>query len=168
VLLLVAGHETTRNLIGNGFLTLLRHPEEMDRLRREPALIRGAIEEILRYEGPLQGTSRVAVEDMELYGEKIGAGQSLLTLMGCANRDAQQFPNPDCFDPTRKNNAHLDFGAGAHTCLGLHLARMEAQIAFAALLDRFPRVELREADPQWGHTLLLRGLRRLNVVLHKN
>jgi cytochrome P450 len=168
VLLLVAGHETTRNLIGNGLLTLLRHPEEMDRLRREPALIRGAIEEILRFEGPLQGTNRVAVEDVELYGEKIGAGQSLLALMGCANRDAQQFPDPDRFDPRRKNNAHLDFGAGAHACLGLHLARMEAQIAFAALLDRFPRIELREADPQWGHTLLLRGLRRLNVVLHQD
>jgi cytochrome P450 len=166
VLLLVAGHETTRNLIGNGLLTLLRHPEEMDRLRREPALIRGAIEEILRYEGPIQGSSRVAVEDLELYGEKIGAGQSLLILIGCANRDAQQFPDPDRFDPTRKNNAHLDFGAGAHTCLGLHLARMEAQIAFAALLDRYPRIELREADPQWGHTLQLRGLRRLNAALH--
>jgi pimeloyl-[acyl-carrier protein] synthase len=166
--LLVAGHETTRNLIGNGLLTLLRHPEEMDRLRREPTLIRGAIEEILRYEGPIQASSRVAVEDLEIYGEKIGPGQLLLTLIGCANRDARQFPDPDRFDPTRKNNVHLDFGAGAHTCLGLHLARMEAQIAFAALLERFPRVELREADPQWGHTLLLRGLRRLNVVLHQN
>jgi cytochrome P450 len=168
ILLLVAGHETTRNLIGNGMLTLLRHPEEMDRLRREPALVRSAIEEILRYEGPLQGTSRVAIGEVELYGETIGAGQSLLTLMGCANRDPQQFPDPDRFDPERRNNAHLDFGAGAHTCLGLHLARMEAQIAFAALLERFPRIELREADPQWGHTLTLRGLRRLNVVLHQN
>jgi len=166
--LLIAGHETTRNLIGNGLLTLLRHPAETERLRREPALIRGAIEEILRYEGPIQGTSRVAVEDVELHGEKIGAGQSLLTLMGCANRDAQQFPDPDRFDPTRKHNAHLDFGSGAHTCLGLHLARIEAQIAFAALFDRFPRVELREVDPQWSHTLTLRGLRRLNVVVHEN
>jgi len=168
MLLLVAGHETTRNLIGNGLLTLLRHPEEMERLRREPALIRGAIEEILRFEGPIQGTNRVAAEDVELYGEKIGAGQSLLTLMGCANRDPQQFPDPDRFDPARKNNAHLDFGAGAHTCLGLHLARIEAQIAFAALLERYPRIELRETEPQWGHTLTLRGLKRLNVVLHEN
>ena len=168
MLLLVAGHETTRNLIGNGLLTLLRHPEEMERLRREPALIRGAIEEILRFEGPIQGTNRVAAEDVELYGEKIGAGQSLLTLMGCANRDPQQFPDPDRFDPARKNNAHLDFGAGAHTCLGLHLARIEAQIAFAALLERYPRIELRETEPQWGHTLTLRGLKRLNVVLHQN
>ena len=168
ILLLVAGHETTRNLIGNGMLTLLRHPEEMERLRREPALIRGALEEVLRYEGPLQGTSRLALEDVELYGERVGAGQSLLTLMGCANRDAQQFPDPDRFDPARKNNAHLDFGAGVHACLGLHLARMESQIAFAALLERYPRIELRETEPQWGHTLTLRGLQRLNVVLHQN
>jgi pimeloyl-[acyl-carrier protein] synthase len=168
ILLLVAGHETTRNLIGNGLLTLLRYPGEMDRVRREPALVRGAIEEVLRYEGPLQGTSRVALEDLELYGEKVGAGQSLLTLMGCANRDPQQFPDADRFDVGRRNNAHLDFGAGVHACLGLHLARMEAQIAFAALLDRYPRIELRETEPQWGHTLTLRGLQRLNVVLHQN
>ena len=84
------------------------------------------------------------------------------------NRDPQQFPDPDRFDPARKNNAHLDFGAGAHTCLGLHLARIEAQIAFAALLERYPRIELRETEPQWGHTLTLRGLKRLNVVLHQN
>ena len=165
VLLLVAGHETTRNLIGNGLLTLLRHPAEMAQLRRDPALMRGAIEEILRFEGPLQGTSRVAVADLELYGEKIAAGQSLLNMMGCANRDAQQFPDPDRFDPTRRNNSHLTFGAGAHACLGLHLARLETQVAFLSLLQRFPRIELREEDPEWNQTLTLRGLKRLNVVL---
>jgi cytochrome P450 len=168
MLVLMAGHETTRNLIGNGLLTLLRHPVETERLRRERFLIRGAIEEILRYEGPIQTNSRVALQDMELHGEKIAAGQSVLTVIGCANRDPEQFPDPDRFDPARKNNAHLDFGAGAHTCLGLHLARMETQIAFDALLDRYPSIELREADPQWSTTLALRGLQRLNVVLHQN
>jgi cytochrome P450 len=165
MLLLVAGHETTRNLIGNGMLTLLRHAAEMERLRQDPGLARSAVEEFLRYEGPLQGTSRVVVEDTDLYGETLRAGESLLMLFGCANRDAAQFPNPDRFDPARKNNAHLDFGAGAHACLGLHLARMEAQIAFPALLERFPRIELRETEPEWGRTLTLRGLKRLNVVL---
>jgi cytochrome P450 len=166
MLLLVAGHETTRNLIGNGLLTLLRHPEEMERLRQDPGFMRGAIEEFLRFEGPLQGTSRVAVTDMDVYGEKVEAGRSLLVMIGCANRDAQQFPDPDRFDPARKNNAHLTFGAGAHACLGLHLARLEAQVAFPALFERYSRIELREGEPLWTQTLTLRGLKRLNVVLH--
>ncbi len=165
VLLLVAGHETTRNLIGNGLLTLLRHPAELGRLRLDPTLLRGAIEEILRFEGPLQGTSRLALEDVDFNGETISAGQSFLVLMGCANRDQNQFPDPDRFDIGRKNNPHLDFGAGAHTCLGLHLARMEAQIAFSELLDRYEDITLCE-EPQWNPALTLRGLKRLNVVLN--
>jgi len=165
MMLLVAGHETTRNLIGNGLLTLLRHPREMETLRGDPGLIRSAIEEFLRYEGPLQATNRVATSDMEIHGERIRAGESLLTMMGCANRDARQFPDPDRFDPARKNNAHLTFGAGAHACLGLHLARLETQIAIPALLERYSRIELKESRPLWGHTLTLRGLKRLNVVV---
>jgi pimeloyl-[acyl-carrier protein] synthase len=166
VLLLVAGHETTRNLIGNGILTLLRHPAQMNQLRHDRTLLRGAVEEILRFEGPLQGTSRLALEDMEFHGEKIQTGQSLLAIMGCANRDQRQFPDPDRFDLARKNNPHLDFGAGAHACLGLHMARLETQIALSALLDRYRNIELREEDPQWNPAFTLRGLKRLNVVLN--
>ena len=166
MLLLVAGHETTRNLIGNGLYTLLRHPAELERLRRDPTLMRSAVEEFLRFEGPLQGTSRVAMTDLEFYGEKVGAGQSILSMLGCANRDASQFPDPDRFDPARKNNAHLTFGAGAHACLGLHLARLETQIAIPALLERYSRIELQEDDPPWSQTLTLRGLKRLNVILN--
>jgi cytochrome P450 len=165
VLLLMAGHETTRNLIGNGMLTLLRHPDQLDRLRQDRTLLRGAVEEVLRFEGPLQGTSRLALEEMEFLGEKILAGQSLLAVMGCANRDQRQFPYPDRFDIGRQNNPHLGFGAGAHACLGLHLARVEAQVAFGAILDRYDSIELREEDPPWNPALTLRGLKRLNVVL---
>jgi cytochrome P450 len=166
VLILVAGHETTRNLIGNGLLTLLRHPAQMEQLRHDRTLLRSTIEEFLRFEGPLQGTSRLALEDFEFHGEKIQAGQSLIAMMGCANRDQRQFPEPDRFDPARKNNAHLDFGAGAHACLGLHLARVEAQIAFSALLDRYSSIELREETPVWNPALTLRGLKQLKVVLN--
>ncbi|MBV8902834.1 MAG: cytochrome P450 [Acidobacteriia bacterium] len=166
ILLLVAGHETTRNLIGNGMLTLLRHPAEMELLRSDPGLARSTVEEFLRYEGPLQGTNRVVKEEMELYGERLMPGESLLPLFGCANRDSAQFPDPDRFDPARKNNAHLDFGAGAHTCLGLHLARVETQIAIPMLLERYRRIELTEMDPEWGRALTLRGLKRLKIVLH--
>jgi len=165
MLLLIAGHETTRNLIANGLLTLLRYPRELERLRGDRSLIRGTVEETLRFEGPLQGTNRVALEDLDYHGEKVLAGQSLLAMFGCANRDPKQFAEPDRFDPARKNNAHLDFGAGAHACLGLHLARLEAQLVFSTMLDRYPRIELAEADPQWGTMLTLRGLKRLNVVL---
>jgi cytochrome P450 len=168
VLLLVAGHETTRNLLGNGLLALLRHPEEMERLRQDPQLTRSAIEELLRFDGPVQGTSRIATTDLEICGEQVRAGESLLTLIGCANRDPSQFPEPDRLDLARKNNSHLDFGGGAHACLGMHLARLEAQIAFPALLQRYPRIELREDEPSFNHLLTLRGLKRLNVVLHAN
>jgi cytochrome P450 len=165
VLLLIAGHETTRNLIGNGMLTLLRHPEQTERLREDRTLLRSTIEEFLRFEGPLQGTSRLALEDVEFHGETIRAGQSFYIAMGCANRDAAQFPDPDRFDPARRTNPHLGFGAGAHACLGLHLARLEAHVAFSALLDRYPTIELRESEPCWNPALTLRGLRRLNVAL---
>jgi pimeloyl-[acyl-carrier protein] synthase len=165
VLLLVAGHETTRNLLGNGMSLLLRHPDQLQRLRADPALTRSAIEEFLRFEGPLQGTSRTALQDLDYLGESIRAGDSLLSLVGCANRDPQQFPDPHRLDIARKNNSHLTFGAGAHTCLGLHLARIEAQIAFPALLERFPVIELRETTLAWSQTLTLRGLKRLNVLM---
>jgi cytochrome P450 len=166
MLLLVAGHETTRNLIGNGLATLLRNPGAMLELRSDPGIVRSAVEEFLRYEGPLQGSGRVALEPMELYGEKVEAGHGVYTLLGCANRDSHQFPEPDRLDLKRKNNAHLTFGAGAHVCLGLQLARLEAQIVFPGLLTRFSRIELCGGDLEWSQTLALRGLKQLKVVLH--
>lgn len=166
MLLLIAGHETTRNLIGNGLATLFRYPDAMAQLRRNPAIARTAVEEFLRFEGPLQGASRIVTQEIEFCGEKLQGGQVFLALVGCANRDLRQFSEPDRLDLTRKNNAHLAFGAGAHACLGLHLARLEAQIAFPALLARFPEIELRESELAWSETLTLRGLKHLNVVLH--
>jgi cytochrome P450 len=166
MLLLVAGHETTRNLIGNGLVTLLRNPEAMAQLRSDPSIVRSAVEELLRYEGPLQAISRVVLEEMELFGERLQPGHGVYTLLGCANRDSRQFPEPDRLDLGRKHNAHLDFGAGAHACLGLHLARLEGQIAFPALLTRFPHIELCGDDLEWSQVLALRGLKRLKVVLH--
>jgi cytochrome P450 len=165
VLLLVAGHETTRNLIGNGMLALLRNPGEMQRLRQDPGLLRSAVEEVLRYDAPVQGTSRVALEDVEYCGERIGAGQAMLCLMACANRDERQFPDADRFDVGRRNNPQLAFGAGAHACLGLHLARMEGQLALRNLLDRFSKIELREEDPQFIPALTSRGLQGLQIAV---
>jgi pimeloyl-[acyl-carrier protein] synthase len=166
MLLLVAGHETTRNLLGNGLVTLLRNEEAMIQLRSDPTMVRTAVEEFLRYEGPLQGSSRIVLQEMELFGEKLQVGHGVYTLLGCANRDSHRFPEPDRLDLKRKNNAHLAFGAGAHVCLGLHLARLEAQIVFPMLLRRFPRIELCDNDLEWSQTLALRGLKELKVVLH--
>jgi cytochrome P450 len=166
MLLLVAGHETTRNLLGNGLATLLRNEESMVQIRSDPTLVRSAVEEFLRYESPVQGSSRIVLQEMELFGERLEVGHAVYTILGCANRDPQQFPEPDRLDLKRKNNAHLAFGAGAHACLGLHLARLEAQIVFPAFLRRFPRIELCHDELEWSQALALRGLKRLKVVLH--
>jgi cytochrome P450 len=163
-LLLVAGHETTRNLIGNGLHTLLRHPSAITRIRQVASLVRSAVEEVLRFQGPVQGISRIVATRHELYGESLEPGQTIIILVASANRDPVQFPDPDRFDIERKNNKHLTFGAGSHTCLGSHLARLEAQIAITMLLHRFKRIELRDTDPSWTQTLLVRGPKRLNVV----
>jgi cytochrome P450 len=162
-LLLVAGHETTRNLLGNGLLALLRHPRQMDRLRADPGLMRGMVEEALRFDPPFLGAARLATEEVEYCGEKIGAGHVLVCMVGCANRDEHQFPAPDEFDITRRANPQLAFGAGAHACLGMHLARVEAQIAFRALLSRYPKIELREEEPPYHPNLFSRGLKQLRV-----
>jgi cytochrome P450 len=162
--LLVAGHETTRNLLGNGLHTLLRHPPAITRLRQASSLIRSAVEEILRFQGPVQGFSRVVATRHKFFAEMLEPGQTIIILVASANRDPLQFADPDRFDIERKNNTHLTFGAGAHTCLGSHLARLEAQIAIATLLRRFKRIELRDADPAWTEALLIRGPKRLNVV----
>jgi cytochrome P450 len=163
VLLLFAGHETTVNLIGNGTLALLRHPDQCARLRAEPDLIQGAVEELLRYDGPVQRTGRVLSEDAELGGTTLPAGARVVVVLGSANRDPARFPDPDRLDVARADNRHLAFGGGMHYCLGAALARAEAQIALETLLRRFPKLELGGA-PEWRPSALLRGLQSLPLA----
>lgn len=166
VLLLIAGHETTVNLLGNGLLTLLRHPQQMALLRDRPDLIDSAVEEMLRYESPVQrGTGRFTTASLEIAGQKIEAGQQVSALFGAANRDATRFPEPDRFDIRRKSNRHLAFGFGIHFCLGAPLARAEATLAFPRLLHRFERMKLMDKEPEWQENTFMRGLRRLRVEI---
>lgn len=164
VLLLFAGHETTRNLIGNGLLALLRHPHELERLRADPSLMRGAVEEVLRFDSPLQAISRVVVRDFEYRGRQLRAGQMATMFLGAANRDPAQFSEPDRLDITRKDNRHLAFAIGPHACLGAQLARIEAAIAFTAILARLPDLRLVEDQPQYVPNMKLRGLTSLRVA----
>jgi cytochrome P450 len=163
-LLLLAGHETTTNLIGNGTLALLRHPDELERLRAQPELLRPGIEELLRYDSPVQATARVAKEDLELGGQGIAAGALVVCGIGAANRDPEVFPEPDRLDVGRPECRHLSFGLGAHFCLGAPLARLEGEIAFRALLERFPHLSRAEGEPRWRRNLFLRGLESLPVA----
>jgi len=165
VLLLLAGHETTTNLIGNGTLALLQHPAELARLRDDPErLLKSAIEEMLRFDSPVQGTARAAAEDVEYGGVPIPKGALLLTGIGAANRDPAVFPDPDRFDVGRRDNHHLSFGFGAHFCLGAPLARLEGEIAFRALLERFPKLALADQPIEHRPNPILRGLKALQVV----
>ena len=167
-LLLVAGHETTVNLIASGTLALLEHPEQMERLRHDPSLIKPAVEELLRYTSPVEmATERYAREDTEIGGTTIPRGGLVLAVLGSANRDERHFENPDALDLARDPNRHLAFGrGGVHHCLGAPLARMEGQIALTALLRRFPGVCLAMAPEtlHWRRGLFLRGLERLPLV----
>lgn len=164
-LLLIAGHETTTNLIGNGLLALLREPSELDRLRADPALLPTAIEELLRYDSAVQTTIRVAREDIQIDGHVIKEGALLLVGIGAANHDPTVFREPERLDVGRTPNPHLSFGFGAHFCLGAPLARLEAEIAFRALLDRFPRLALENEVPSYRSNPALRGLVSLPVSL---
>jgi cytochrome P450 len=161
VLLLAAGHETTTHLIGNGILTLLRHPDQLRDLRDHPELIPDAVEELLRYESPVQWTSRVAGVDIDLRNQHIERGQIVLASVGAANRDPEIFKDPDRFDIRRKDNRHLSFGAGAHFCLGATLARMEAIIAIQTIANRFPHLRLANRKLKWQKGLTFRGLKAL-------
>jgi len=163
-MLLFAGHETTRHLIGNGVLALLRHPEQLRRLRAAPELIASAIEEFLRYDSPGQLLWRIAREDVELGGKRIRRGQFVRLLIGAANRDPQYFPDPDRLDIERRPNPHLGFGAGIHHCLGAALARLEAAVGINALLRRFPNLAL-AAEPDWVDGFRLRGPQTLALVV---
>jgi pimeloyl-[acyl-carrier protein] synthase len=165
IVTMVGGLETTTNLIGNGVLTLLRHPAELARLRADSSLIPSAVEELLRYESPSQHTARLAPADVELGGKRIRRRQAVIAVMGAGNRDPKRFPEPDLFDLTRKNNQHLAFGWAAHFCFGAALARLEGQIAFATILRRLPQLELNaQGALVWRHNLGLRGLTSLPVV----
>lgn len=166
-LLLVAGHETTVNLIANGTLTLLRYPDQLKLLRADPSLIKSAVEEILRFEGPVSSsTMRWALEDVTIRGVTIPAGDLVVASLLGADRDPEVFPDPDRFDITRMPNRHIAFGHGIHYCLGAPLARMEGTIALQALFDRFPRLGFAvEPDSlEWNRTLLLRSLVSLPLV----
>jgi cytochrome P450 len=164
ILLLIAGHETTVNLVANGTLALLRHPAELRRLRENPGLIASAVEELLRYDGPVQRTARVASEDIEIGGRTIAAGDMVLPFLGAADRDPAQFPDPDRLDLARIDNRHLAFGWGIHFCLGAPLARVEGQIAINALVQRLPKLALATETPVYRHSLTLRGLASLPVA----
>ncbi len=160
-LLLIAGHETTMNLIGNGTLALLRHPDQLRRLRERPALIPDAIEELLRFDGPVQLAIRFTHEAVELGGTVVPKGARVMLLLGAANHDPARFPNPDVLDVTRGDRNHLAFGGGPHYCLGNALARLEGAVAIRALLERFPRLELAVEEPEYRQTMTLRGLKEL-------
>ena len=137
ILLVVAGHETTTNLLGSGLYHLLRNPGQFEMLRNDPALVNSTVEELLRYDGPVPGLVRIATEEEELHGQRLLPGQMILIFLSSANRDERKFPRPDELAITRQPNRHLAFGHGIHFCLGGPLARVEAQIALTTLLDRF-------------------------------
>ena len=165
-LLLVAGHETTVNLIGNGMLALLQHPDQLQRLRDEPALIKPAIEELLRYDGPVEAaTERFASEDVPIGETVIPRGEMVLVVLAGADHDPERFPDPDALDITRADNKHLAFGKGIHHCLGAPLARMEGQIAISTLLGRMPNLRLKDSPESlvWRQGLILRGLKGFPV-----
>ena len=163
--LLFAGHETTRNLIGNGMYTLLQHPPETAELRERPEMIRTAVEELLRYESPVQFTARVLKEGIEICGQHIPRKWSVLCMLGAANRDPKRFKEPNQLDLKRLNNQHLAFSAGPHACIGGQLARLEGQVAILNLLQRFPKMKLTGPRPEWASTFGLRGLKSLPVIL---
>jgi cytochrome P450 len=165
-ILLSAGHETTTNLIGNGVLALLQHPQELERLRAEPDLVGPAIEELLRFAGPVEmSTPRFAREDLEIAGTRIPRGAQVFGVITSANRDGSRFEDPDRLDLARARNRHLTFGEGGHYCVGAALARMEGRVALPLLLDRFPRLALAEPSShlRWRASPVLRGLKRLSL-----
>jgi cytochrome P450 len=165
VLLLFAGHETTRNLIGNGLYTLLRHPDALAEVRTSDSAVRAAIEEVLRYESPVQAYGRAATQDIDYEDVRIPAGSSVFFMIAAAQRDPRHVPDPDRFDIHRKHNRHLAFGVDAHVCLGSTLARLEGQIAIGEMLKRFPALTLVDPRPEWSPVYAFRGLRRLRVRL---
>jgi cytochrome P450 len=164
ILLLFAGHETTTNLIGNGILSLLRHPEELHALRADPSLIAPATEELLRYEGPTAAMVRIALEDVALPSGTIGRGDRVFLMINAANRDPRHFEEPERVNIRRDPNRHIAFGYGPHFCVGAPLARLEAQIAIPALLQRLPKLTLTTDALPWLDSLVFRGVRSLPLT----
>jgi cytochrome P450 len=162
---MVGGQETTTNLIGNGILSLLRNPGELQRLRADLSLIPSAVEELLRYESPSQQTGRLAPADVELGGKLIRKRQAVIAVMAAGNRDPERFPDPDRLDITRQDNRHLAFGWAAHFCFGAALARIEGKVAFETVLRRLGEFALEPGPPlEWRSNLGLRGLTRLPIT----
>ncbi len=166
-LLFGAGHETTTNLIGNGLLALHRQPEQWERLKTDPSLIVNAVEELLRYDSSVQLTGRVTTVEVALGGVTLSERESIVALLGAANRDPAQYPDPDRLDVGREHIRPMSFGGGIHHCLGAQLARLEAELVFTALIERMPNLTLPEKDrPAWRRSFTLRGLSRLPAVWH--
>jgi cytochrome P450 len=163
--LFAAGHETTTNLIGNGLLALLRHPEQLAVLQRDPSAIENAIEELLRYDSPVQFTARVALESTAIEGAAVEPGVVVMLALGSANRDPRRYDRPDELDVRRADVKPLSFGGGPHYCIGAALARLEGRIAFARLLSRARAIELAGSGVAWRPTLNLRALERLDLAL---
>jgi cytochrome P450 len=166
LLLFVAGHETTTNLIGNGMKALFEHPDQLARLRDDPSLVASAIEEILRFDGPVHVTGRIPTEDLEVNGQQFVRGQQVVAMLAAANRDPEMFPDPDRFDIGRTPNHHVAFSKGLHHCLGASLARLEGHHAVGRLVQRFPAMELVTTEPEYRDHFVLRGLRELRIALH--
>ena len=164
VLLFLAGHETTVNLISNGLLALLRHPDQLELLRSDPSLDASAVEELLRFDPPVQLTARIATTDVELCGQPLEKGQQVVLLLGSANRDESVFSSPERLDIRREGNRQVAFGGGIHLCLGAPLARVEAQAAIGRLVRRFPALALVSDDVPYKETFTLRGPTSLPVV----
>ena len=164
VTLLVAGHETTTHLIGNGLFALLQHPDQFQKLKDNPILMTSAIEEFLRYDSPLQRQLRKAAGKIEIGGKQIREGDLVSVMLGAANRDPAEFAEPDRLDITRAENRHVSFGMGIHFCLGAPLARIEGPVALSALLSRFPAMRLDSDSFEWQHDIAFRGLRALPVL----
>ena len=162
-LLLVAGNETTTNLLGNGLLALLRHPDQLAALREDPGLIPAAVEELLRFDSPVQTDFRTAVEDCDVNGFPVRRGRNVVTLIGAANHDPAVFDGPDRLDIHRREVSHISFGRGIHHCLGAQLARLEGRVAFEVLLERFSSIRLLTDRPAFRHSIVLRGLRSLPI-----
>ena len=163
MLILIAGHETTTNLVGNGFAALLRHPEALAALQAQPARVPQVIDELLRWDSPVQLTSRQALVDRTIEGRRVGAGQEVTLILGAANRDPERFADPDRLHLDRPDVRHMSFGQGLHFCLGAALARLEGQIALATLLERLPDIRLFE-EPVRRPGFVLRALARLAVT----